>query len=252
MSFVNSTILPPSQPTAQTDIKNGTLITVVTSLWLKITWLLFEVAAHFVMMTILLYWTLQYQPPNPDDPNDNPSKMDYINVFTHAGTIFVWIEGLWVNRIPVKWIHMLAPQFLAALYVCWLAIHQMCTNIGNPQQFDNVEETNDDLMYPSVNFTETPAYSSILVCLVVLVMVPLIHWLLWILSLWNFCGGGNVTSMGLFCNCSGYNRRYVIDDDDNNDIDNDDVEIGHPGSNNNNVNHDNGTTNAENHTVNVY
>lgn len=180
MSFLNS-ILPPAQPKTQYES---------VSLWTKITWLLFEVASHFVMITVLLYWSLQYEP--------GVSGMDYVNIFTHAITLLVWFEGLYINRIPVRWKHLPVPMLLAALYVIWLAIHQLATDIGNPPQSDNDPETDDDLMYPSVNFTETPLFSSILVVLVVFAAVPLIHWLLWTLSLYSFP-----------CNCSGYNRRYI-------------------------------------------
>lgn len=177
VSFINS-MFPPSQPKLPSDS---------ISLWTKFSWLLFTVACPFTLITVLLYWTLDYQP--------GLSSLGYVNVFTHAGVLLIWPEGLLVDRIPIRWKHLPLPMFLAACYVSWMVIHQLATNIGVPNKFDYVD---DDLLYPAVDFEEHTAFSSILATLVVFVATPLMHLLLWSLSLYSFP-----------CNYSGQNRRYL-------------------------------------------
>jgi hypothetical protein len=182
-SFINS-LLPPSQPIKLSDS---------VSLWTKYSWLMFEVAAQFTLIVTLLYWTLDYEP--------GVTVLTYTTIFSHGiHMILVWTDGLLINRIPVRWKHVFLHMFLASLYIAWLVIHQLLTDMGVPGEEDNDPETNDDLIYTAVDFTEKTAFSSVLCVLVVLVLVPLVHWLLWGLSL------------GCPCRCNGSNRRYLSDD----------------------------------------
>lgn len=179
VSFINS-LVPPSQPKRPSD---------PISLWTKFCWLLFTVAAFFTLITVVLYWALDYKPGKP---------IDYVNIFTHGLVILIWPEGLILNRIPIRLKHLPLNMFMAASYISWLAIHQMVTDMGVPTRSDTDPDTNDDLLYPAVDFKENTAFSSILCTSVVFVVAPLFHLLLWSLSLYSFP-----------CNCSGYNRRYV-------------------------------------------
>jgi hypothetical protein len=179
VSFINS-LVPPSQPKRPSD---------PISLWTKFSWLLFTVACHFTLIVAVLYWSLDYKPGKP---------LDYANIFSHAIVILIWPEGLILDRIPIRWKHLPLPMFLSAAYITWLVIHQMVTDIGVPSRNDNDPDTNDDLLYPAIDFKEKTAFSSILCTLVVFVVTPLFHLLLWSLSLYSFP-----------CSCSGNNRRYV-------------------------------------------
>ena len=183
MSFINS-MAPPAQPKRPSDS---------VSTWIKVTWLLFAVASEFTLIVTLLYWSLDYEPGAPN--ND----LGFVNIFTHAGVLLVWPLGLLVDCIPVRLKHMMVSAFLAACYVLWLVIHQLATDIGNP----NNPETDDDLLYEAVDFKEKTAFSTILVLLVIFVITPLMHLLLWSLSL-----------LSCPCNCSGYNRRYISETKD--------------------------------------
>jgi hypothetical protein len=184
-SFVNS-LVPPSQPINKLPHDS-------ISLWTKYSWLMFEVAAQFTFVVTVLYWTLDYQP--------GVTKITYVNLFAHGvDMILVWIDGLVINRIPVRWKHVFLPMFLAACYVAWLVIHQVLTDIGIPGEGDGNPETNDDLIYPAVDFETKTTFSSVLCVMVVLVFVPLVHWLLWGLSL------------GCPCQCNGSTRRYLSAD----------------------------------------
>jgi len=91
------------------------------------------------------------------------------------------------------------PVLLATCYIAWLVLHQMVTDIGVPNRSDNDPSTNDDLIYPAVGFEDKKAFSSVLVVAVVFLFVPLIHWLLWSLSLYSLCP----------FSCRGNNRRYL-------------------------------------------
>jgi len=178
VSFINS-LVPPSQPTRPSD---------PISLWTKFSWLLFTVAAHFTLIVVAMYWILDYR----------GQTLDYTNLFSHIFVILIWPEGLILNRIPIRWKHLPLPMFMGAALCIWLVIHQMVTGIGVPVQNDNDPDTNDDLLYPAVDFKEKTVSSSILCTMAVFVIIPLLHLLLWSLSLYSFP-----------CNCSGYNRRYV-------------------------------------------
>lgn len=182
VTFGNS-MVPPAQPRRPSD---------PVSLRVKVSWILFTLAAHCTLIVLLLYWGLDYEP--------GVSTMDYINVFTHVAVVLIWPVGLAVDRYPIRWKHLAVPMLFSSCYVAWLAIHQMLTDIGVPDRSDNDPETNDDLLYTAVDFEETPAFSSILVVCVVFVITPLMHLLLWGLSLWS-CP----------CSCSGKSRRYVLE-----------------------------------------
>jgi len=184
VSFVNS-LWGPTQPQRNSDE--------TVSTWTKVCWLLYTATANVNFVVVTLFWTIEYDYSAGVPPT-------YKNLMAHGGTfILCWIDGLIVNRIPFRLKHVPVPMLLAATYVAWLAIHQMLTDIGNPQTSDNDPETNDDLIYGAVNFKENAVFSSVLVVFVVLVYTPLVHLLLWSLSLYSFpCGG-----------CRGMNRRYL-------------------------------------------
>ena len=119
-------------------------------------------------------------------------------IFIHGAVVLVWPEGLIVNRIPIRWKHLPVPMLMGACFSAWLAIHQLATDIGEPTKSDNDPDTNDDLLYPAIDFENETVSSVVLCLLLVFVLTPLVHWLLWSLSLF-----------GTPCDFSGRNRRYV-------------------------------------------
>ena len=158
----------------------------------KISWLLYPMAANMSAIVTVLFWTVEF-----DYSGAAPS---YWQLMTHGGScLLTWFEGLAVNRIPMRWKHVLPIMGLGAVYIAWTIIHQLATEIGNPRRSDTDPETNDDLIYGVLDFKENTGFSVILVVVVVFVVIPLLHWSLWALSLYQFpCGG-----------CRGANRRYL-------------------------------------------
>ncbi|CAB9510511.1 unknown protein [Seminavis robusta] len=181
MSFINS-IMPPKQPSNHSDS---------VSLWVKISWIMFEVAANLTFLVTLMWWSFQYKPGD--------TEVTFERVYMHGVVmVFVWVEGLVINRTPVRLKHLPLYMLIAGIYEAWLVIHQLATDIGDPTRSDNDPTTDDDLLYTAINFEDTPVHSSILMAMVLFLFVPLVHCLLWAASVWS-CP----------CSYSGLNRRYI-------------------------------------------
>jgi hypothetical protein len=66
------------------------------NLWVRFTWVMFEVAAHLGITISLAYWAFHFHSPASHE-------LFYRDVSTHGGVIVVvLLDGLVVNRIPVR------------------------------------------------------------------------------------------------------------------------------------------------------
>jgi len=191
LSTYNSFVPLPQPLHAATS--SSTTTTGVVSVRTKISWLFFSLVAGLTAVVTLLFWTVEYDYSIGGVP-------DYLVIMVHGVSfVLTWMEGLLINRIPVRWKHVLPTMILGSLYITWTVIHQLATDIGNPNKSDNDPDTNDDLIYGVLDYKDNTLFAVILDVGVVFVVVPLIHWILWLLSLYSFpCGG-----------CRGTNRRYL-------------------------------------------
>ena len=189
LSFVNS-LVPLPQPTTTSSSENESSS---VSFRTKVSWILYPIAAELACIVTLLFWTVEFD-------YDAGVAPTYWTFMTHGGSfVATWIEGLAIDRIPMRWKHVLPVMLTGAIYIGWTIVHQLATDIGNPRKQDEDPETNDDLIYGVLDYKESTASSIGLVLVVIFVAIPLIHWTLWLLSLYQFpCGG-----------CRGANRRYL-------------------------------------------
>jgi len=135
----------------------------------KITWILFSVAAVLECVVVAMYWIFVYEPEH---------DLDLSNFLMHGGVaLIVWFQGLLVDRVPVRIKHMSATFLISCLYTAWLAIQNLVTKY-NPSQDDD-----DDALYDVVKWRENTTGAIIMVTIVLFGAVPLFTILLWAISL---------------------------------------------------------------------
>jgi hypothetical protein len=146
---------------------------------IRTTWILFALSAQTSFVTMILFWALQF------DPADS---VTYSTVVPH-GVLFIFtvIDGLYVNRIPLRlmhWFGFILPFDIA--YMVWTII-QSFFDVENPAH-DNDPTTNDDAIYAGVlewsNDWTTALFWSLIT---VFVIGPLLYILLWTMSFGNVC-----------------------------------------------------------------
>ena len=167
---------------------------------IRTTWVLFELAAHFELLVVLMYWSLIYEGGEPG----------FLSIMVHGVICAVtWGNGLFVDHIPVRWMHWYG--FILTfniLFIVWTLL-QNYLDVGNPDKSDNDPDTNDDLLYDAIDWKDDTGTTIMWALIVVLVISPLVYTLLWVLSAYT---------LGLCC-CSTNDRRRYIDSfkDDVND-----------------------------------
>ena len=146
---------------------------------IRTTWILFALGAQTSFVTMILFWALQF------DPADS---ITYTTIVPH-GVLFFFtvIDGIYVNRIPLRlmhWFGFILPFDIA--YITW-SIVQSFFKIENPI-YDTDPTTNDDAIYADViewsNDWTTALFWSLIT---VFVIGPSLYILLWTMSFGNFC-----------------------------------------------------------------
>lgn len=201
LSLLNS-MFRPRQPSNPAD---------PPSLMVRLTWALFVVSAFFQIMVTAMFWYLEY------DYSEGTSGLSYLSVMLHGGiALLLLMEGLAVNRIPVRFKHIYFCMALLVCYVLWTVLHAYL-DIGNPitsssAQSENSstnttntttmeeETTNDDIIYEAVQWKDDLTNTLITIAIVSLGMGPCVFTILWLVSLYS-----------CLCSCNGSNRRYVIE-----------------------------------------
>lgn len=117
-------------------------------------WLLFNLAMHANMLSLVFYWGC-YDRVGGWDPDADNDSADFTSFSMNGGTFLALVvEGFIVNRIPIRskfWWGTCLP--VAFAYVGWTYVHSL-TDIGNPtiEGSDLLYaffDWNDDL-YPTV------------------------------------------------------------------------------------------------------
>lgn len=146
------------------------------SFMVRLTWGLFSTTATLQVVVTLLFWLLEYS----FDDGESPT---YTSMMKHGGImVLVFIEGLVVNKIPVRAKHLFIAQAVSVAYSVWTILH---SKLGIGNVFSNggdEDEENDDVIYGVVNWRDYPKETSILMTMVVLVVVPVLFLMLWAVS----------------------------------------------------------------------
>jgi hypothetical protein len=147
-----------------------------------ITWLAFVIGIHTTSVATLLFWNLLYDP--------DETRVRFCTITAHGGLfLLVAIDGSIVNRIPIRvmhWIGVLLPFDL--IFIAWSMIHDLATNIGNPDNTDNDPSTNDDAIYQGVLEWDTKPKTAIkwtIICVFVLGLILFV--ILWSITTYVGC-----------------------------------------------------------------
>lgn len=145
----------------------------------KMQWFFFNFVAHLDIVVAMLWWGTVY------DPDDN---LTFNLVAPHAATaVIILVEGLIVNRIPVRFYHWwLAVLPIDIIYSVWTGLHAVF-DVGNPNENDNDHDTNDDALYSAVDWKEDALGTAIFIAIVIFVVGPIVQLLLFVLSLFSPC-----------------------------------------------------------------
>lgn len=145
------------------------------SILVKLTWAFFPLAATIEACIVALYWALDYQ----------GVSVTYMNGMKHGGVfVIVFLDGLFVDRTPVRIHHLRYPMILSILYLIWTVVHGLLTDIGNPNNNggDQTAE-DDDAIYPVLNWEERPESAAVTAFIAVFVLIPLFFMIIYELSL---------------------------------------------------------------------
>jgi hypothetical protein len=147
---------------------------------IKITWFLFQLASHTAAGAAFVFWPIRHLMGMP---------LSYNIIMNHGGIVsLVLFDGLYINRIPYRimhWYTMVLP--IQLLYVVWSLIHDLVTDIGNPDRYHPDDPySNDDALYPSVLEWNTPKWPVALITSfsIIFVLGPAILLGFWYISIY--------------------------------------------------------------------
>lgn len=164
--------------------------TLTPSCFVKITWILFTLAAVTEVLVTILFWALLRYNHN------------YITVMVHGIIAFlVLFDGLVVGRIPIRFKHSVFLFTEIVLFIIWALLHSFLQMGSGPYR-----GANDNPLYTVLDWRNNPVGSVILVILVVFVGCPLIYTFVWMLSVLgcHCCE----TRRGFFLQLDG-SRRFI-------------------------------------------
>jgi hypothetical protein len=156
------------------------------------TWILFAVAAHAEAMIAILFWLLVYD-------FESEGQVTFLDIMPHGGmVVVVWIDGLVVNRTPVRWTHWWGGALpFEITWAVWSVFHSVVFDIGNPNANDG---DNDDAIYEALDWKNDAAYSTGLALVALFIGGPIVYSVIWFCSWYK-----------LPCCCGGANRRRYVD-----------------------------------------
>lgn len=164
----------------------------VSSKIIKSTWLLYSYSAHFAWLVALFWWLFVFK--------WGVTVFDWANVVPHSIVPFtVTMDGLNVNRIPLRWQHywgFVLPCEL--LYVFWTWIQSDVAQIDNPNL--NATLVDDDAIYPVYDWKDNATEAAIISAVGIFAIGPVVWFLMWMFS-----------QYWLICCCVGDRRLYYID-----------------------------------------
>eukprot|EP00545_Synedropsis_sp_CCMP1620_P013889 CAMPEP_0119017434 /NCGR_PEP_ID=MMETSP1176-20130426/16552_1 /TAXON_ID=265551 /ORGANISM="Synedropsis recta cf, Strain CCMP1620" /LENGTH=339 /DNA_ID=CAMNT_0006971161 /DNA_START=361 /DNA_END=1377 /DNA_ORIENTATION=- len=175
-----------SQPPAVND--DGTsnaLLQQQPSFLVRLVWGLFSTTATLQLSVSLLFWLLEYDRNYDGMPS-------YSSIMKHGGImILLLLEGLVVNKIPVRVRHVVIVEVVSLVYLIWTVLH---AKLGIGNVFSNGgddDEVNDDVIYGVINWNDAPLATLMTVAMVLLVALPILFLLLWTASQWRrrYVGG---------------------------------------------------------------
>ena len=163
----------------------------VSSLFVKFTWLLFTFVSHFGILVAIFWWLEVWE--------KGVTSLDWLNLVPHTVMpMTIMLDGLNVNRIPLRWQHywgFCIPMELS--YVLWTYLQNKVFEIDNPNLS---EDATDDAIYEAYNWKEEGKDPLIMSLIGILGFGPPLFFLLWMFS-----------QYWVICLCIGDRRLYYTD-----------------------------------------
>mmetsp|Transcript_25133 Transcript_25133/g.37145 ORF Transcript_25133/g.37145 Transcript_25133/m.37145 type:complete len:271 (+) Transcript_25133:95-907(+) len=140
-------------------------------LWaVRATWLMFSLAMSFGLVASFLYWFEYIQRPKP---------LDLYTIVSHGPTFLLsFVEGYFINRVPIRLKHVLFTQFWAITFVLWTIAFTVAA-IDNPKKDDDESQA----LYTLLDWEENPDFAAIFSLSSIFVGFPLLQIFFWLLSL---------------------------------------------------------------------
>jgi hypothetical protein len=139
-------------------------------LFIKLTWTMFSITIVHQILVMFLFWFLEY---------DSDYDLDYYTIMTHGGVaLCVVLDGLIVNRTPVRIKHWFPTFAMSFLYTIWNVIHSYVIE-ENPW----IDDDDQIYIYSALNWRDDFGQTAMTIGIVILLVSPLFHLLIWRLSL---------------------------------------------------------------------
>lgn len=167
----------------------------------KITWALFALAAPAEIVVTIGYWGLEW--------DGSIDVLGYRNLMVHGGVLLLLLlEGLVINRIPLRLRHYGILVFYLIGYLIWTVVHSVL-EIGNPTTPED-----DDSLYTVLQWKSNPLSTAKFAAIFMFILAPLAFGTVYGLSLYSFP-----------CGCNGASRRYLSNTTPGDGTDADDVSM---------------------------
>lgn len=141
----------------------------------RVAWALFTSSLITEIIITILFWLLVYTPGE---------KLYFSEIYVHGGVLVTLIiDGFGIHHYPIRFKQIVWVYAVFILYIIWSVIHNLATNIGNPFSQDNDPDTDDDALYAPLNWKVRPRAAAILILILGIVAIPLLHVLMWGLSM---------------------------------------------------------------------
>jgi hypothetical protein len=140
---------------------------------IKLTWILFSVAAPAELTVTVLYWGLEF--------SGDFSEITHRGIMVHGVfMILLFWEGFSLNRIPVR----ISQQWLFFLYI---AAYLSCTLLLAYFEIGHPTSAGDDEIYTAIlSWIKNPVERGIVVVCALFFAAPLAFAIVWLLSLFSF------------------------------------------------------------------
>ena len=139
------------------------------SLFVRITWGLFSLAAPVELIICILYWGLDYSPGNP---------VHYHLIYNHGGVaLLLMVDGFLFSAFPLQLKQLVFTVAFCIAYLTWTIIFAE-SDIPNP----NVSES-DDYIYNALEWNANARVAEVLASLCAFVLPPIVFVVFWLISL---------------------------------------------------------------------
>jgi len=143
------------------------------NIWTRLTWTLYTVSLSLSLFAAIMFWYLVY----------TGGGIDYIMVMPHGGVfVFVLLDGMFINRIPIRLRQLFWLEGLGLLFMLWTLIFAF-SGFDNSVRSDEDPATDDDALYGVLNWEKRTQGAGILCAIIFFIIFPFLFHCLWLFSL---------------------------------------------------------------------